>query len=471
MEDKAIEIKESEMDFDSLNEEQEVTLSEEDITFTGDIKVVASSNPYVLGRLVGTFMVINEDNGNGRLYPLETIRDRVMNLPYTKRMMENKSLLGEAHHPMERTNIWMDESCISTTKLDISPDGSRLIGEADILDTPKGRIVNTLARYGTNIGISARATGKGTKRNGHLVITPDKYFFKTFDAVLNPGFETARPAKQEPDGSPMKVYEESEGLPTLYEEIKSQIESGKCDAKTLDYYINYSGDESLKELKLLFEDNSTVEVLENKGDEDMTEIENLKNQVEQLTEEKSKLEIKVQNLTSDLENLREEKIDVSDRLHYVNEESTRIQYDADTQIDELLDVIYQQKNELLALTEELKDLRYRYAGISSQLICANEEQKEADYNNTLLESEIEDLNKQLTEERNKPTVEVAPLQEEVTESELDEVKPRERVVPDKVELFEESVDAKVDVNEEVKEKITRAPVDRQVSLIKALGGK
>ena len=133
-----------------------------------------------------------ETNRNERVYPVEVATEAILQSPYVKEMMKNKTLLGEPHHPKDRNEIWFDQVALSIVDMWMSEDNKYLMIKADILDTEKGRILKTLIDYGSTIGISARASGKTRKKNGKLEVMPEEYHFKTFDAVTNPGFAEAR---------------------------------------------------------------------------------------------------------------------------------------------------------------------------------------------------------------------------------------------------------------------------------------
>jgi hypothetical protein len=69
----------------------------------------------------------------------------------------------------------------------------QLIGKWDILNTPNGKILDCLCRYGYKIGISSRGSGETyTDSNGDEAVDPDQYNFQAFDAVLIPAVKTAR---------------------------------------------------------------------------------------------------------------------------------------------------------------------------------------------------------------------------------------------------------------------------------------
>ena len=72
-----------------------------------------------------------------------------------------------------------------------------LCGKFAILDTPTGRISNTLVKYGTTLGISVWAVADFVQKNGNEVILENSYELITFDAVPEPGFKCARLEKVE----------------------------------------------------------------------------------------------------------------------------------------------------------------------------------------------------------------------------------------------------------------------------------
>lgn len=132
-------------------------------------------------------------NRNNRIYSRKLVEDRIINNPAVKESLKNRSMLGEGGHPENRVDISYPEVALAVTKLWIPDDGkNKLWGSFDILDTPVGRILNTLAQYGTKIGISARAVADSVQKDGHEVILENSYELITFDAVTEPGFKCAR---------------------------------------------------------------------------------------------------------------------------------------------------------------------------------------------------------------------------------------------------------------------------------------
>lgn len=128
-------------------------------------------------------------NRNHRTYP-RRLWEQVMNSEYIKDMMDNKTLLGEADHPEERTSISIQNVSHAIRKMWINEQTQELWGTIDILDTPLGNLVARLLDYGSKIGVSSRGVGDVDANNQ---VVPDTYTFFTFDLVARPSVAVARP--------------------------------------------------------------------------------------------------------------------------------------------------------------------------------------------------------------------------------------------------------------------------------------
>ena len=158
-----------------------------------EMKVSDNSNSNALCVLEGPCMQFGSVNRNNRIYSRKLVEDRILNNPTVQECLKNRAMLGEGGHPENRVDIAYPEVGISCEKLWIPEgDGDMLWGRFVILDTPVGRILDTLARYGTKLGISARAVADSVQKNGHEVILENSYELITFDAVPEPGFKCAR---------------------------------------------------------------------------------------------------------------------------------------------------------------------------------------------------------------------------------------------------------------------------------------
>lgn len=150
----------------------------------------------VLKTVEGAFAESNNQNRNGRRYSRK-LWEKVLNSDYVREMLNNNTLFGEALHPPDRSEISLPEVSHVITELKLTPDG-RITGKADILDTPAGRILNTVLEYGSKIGISSRGMGSVNEgADGEKWVDEESYTFVTFDFVPIPSVAIARPPVRE----------------------------------------------------------------------------------------------------------------------------------------------------------------------------------------------------------------------------------------------------------------------------------
>lgn len=180
----------------------------------------SKSGDFVLGRVRGVFFVPNGTSRNKRYYPRQT---------WEKALEECKSrledgMLGTLLHP--RTPEWAHPVWSShvVKRLWIGED-DKGYGEAYVLDTPVGRVVNTFLRSGlVRLYVSSRAWGK-TERQGDVeVVVPGQYRLEAFDFVLEPGFLEARPELVEEYG--IDRFYEFEPLAEKVLELARRLEDG-----------------------------------------------------------------------------------------------------------------------------------------------------------------------------------------------------------------------------------------------------
>lgn len=158
----------------------------------------SKTNSPVLCVVEGACFQFGKVNRNNRIYSRKLVEDRILNNPIIQESLKNRSMLGEGGHPENRVDISYPEVALAVEKLWIPEgDGDMLWGRFAILNTPIGRILNELVKYGTKLGISARAMADSVQKDGHEVILENSYELITFDAVTEPGFKCARLEKVE----------------------------------------------------------------------------------------------------------------------------------------------------------------------------------------------------------------------------------------------------------------------------------
>ena len=160
-----------------------------------------------------------------RVYTEELWDNRVFGSPDVMEALQTKTLFGELDHPEgDRCETLAKNAAITITKLEKKPDEGVIYGEAEILDTPTGRIVKALADSGAQLGISSRGMGEEIYQEGKNIIDPETYDFITFDVVVTPANTKARVS-----------LTESKHINKLTESLKKEI----SESYTLNqlYYI------------------------------------------------------------------------------------------------------------------------------------------------------------------------------------------------------------------------------------------
>lgn len=178
------------------------------------------SNNGILGHLKGIFADYkNGTRNSNRLYTEELWDNRVFGSEDVMEALETKTLFGELDHPEgDRCETLAKNAAISITKLEKKPDEGVIYGEADILDTPTGRIVKALADSGAQLGISSRGMGEEIYVDGQNIIDPETYDFITFDVVVTPANTKARVS-----------LTESKHLSKLTESFKKEINESETE--------------------------------------------------------------------------------------------------------------------------------------------------------------------------------------------------------------------------------------------------
>ncbi len=118
-------------------------------------------------------------NQNGRVYPRAILEREVRN--YQKFIRENRAL-GECYHP--------DSSVVELKKVshiirEAHMEGDVCYGTVELLDTPMGKILQSLVESGVTLGISSRGVGS-TKRDGDTQVVQDDFQLICWDFVAEP---------------------------------------------------------------------------------------------------------------------------------------------------------------------------------------------------------------------------------------------------------------------------------------------
>ena len=137
-------------------------------------------------KIKGIFMQADIKNRNGRIYPMEVLEKEVRR--YNKEQIKENRAFGELGHP-EGPTINLERASHMIT--DLYPDGKNFIGEAKILSTPMGKIVENLMEDGAKLGVSSRGMGSLNQKNGANYVRNDFYLATAADIVADPSAPNA----------------------------------------------------------------------------------------------------------------------------------------------------------------------------------------------------------------------------------------------------------------------------------------
>lgn len=133
------------------------------------------------GKIVlrGILQKANTLNQNGRIYPLPILEREVRN--YQKFIKENRAL-GECDHPDSSVVELKNASHIVR---EAHLEGDICYGTVELLETPSGKILQSLVESGVTLGISSRGVGS-TQRERDYDVVQDDFQLICWDFVSEP---------------------------------------------------------------------------------------------------------------------------------------------------------------------------------------------------------------------------------------------------------------------------------------------
>jgi hypothetical protein len=152
------------------------------------LKEAAENN----GRMVveGVFQAADLKNANGRIYP-KSLWEKVLRNEDINRAVNERRMFGELDHPMDGKWRLANASHI-VTSMTFNEATGQVMGRAEILDTPNGKILQELFNAGATVGISSRGSGSVKQTPAGLVVQED-FKLETYDFVANPSTIGAYP--------------------------------------------------------------------------------------------------------------------------------------------------------------------------------------------------------------------------------------------------------------------------------------
>jgi hypothetical protein len=154
-------------------------------------------------------------NQNGRVYPRVILEREIVN--YQKFIKENRAL-GELDHPDSSVVELKNASHIVR---EAHMEGNIVYGTVEILNTPSGKVLQSLAESGVTLGISSRGVGS-TKTQGSTQIVQDDFQLICWDFVSEPSTPGAfmmREAKEFNTSKLNEIFNKSDRINRIFNEI------------------------------------------------------------------------------------------------------------------------------------------------------------------------------------------------------------------------------------------------------------
>ena len=244
---------------------------------------------YILeGLFAGPFGV---ENRNKRIYQVD---EYLKHLQYLRDDIKNgEPLLGELDHPDDRFEVKMKE--VSHRILDLWYDkaSNTIQGKLELLNTPNGKLAQSLVDQGIPLHISSRAAGS---------VNPDKTVsiqqIYTFDLVCKPGFANAVLHRVNESENQQEYTDDVKQFLAESERAESMNTAPQFGMANEDVTITeVSSDVNLRE--------EAKEIKENNNTDDMIEKTKIVSE-EEMTQEDNKVNI---SEADDKENNQEENVD------------------------------------------------------------------------------------------------------------------------------------------------------------------
>jgi hypothetical protein len=154
-------------------------------------------------------------NQNGRIYPKAILEREIRN--YQKFIKENRAL-GELDHPDSSV---VELKNASHTVREAYMDGDIVYGTVEILNTPSGKLLQSLVESGITLGISSRGVGS-TKSKGDMQIVQDDFQLICWDFVSEPSTPGAFMMKEGKEVSSQfinEVFNKTDRIDRIFNDI------------------------------------------------------------------------------------------------------------------------------------------------------------------------------------------------------------------------------------------------------------
>lgn len=159
-------------------------------------------------------------NQNGRIYPHHILEREIRN--YQKLILENRAL-GECDHP---DNSVISLKNVSHVIREAYMESSVVYGTVELLDTPSGKVLQSLVESGIKLGISSRGVGS-TNRDGGYDVVQEDFQLICWDFVSEPSTPGAFMMKEGRDitrAELKKVFNKSDRVDRILNDILTNKE-------------------------------------------------------------------------------------------------------------------------------------------------------------------------------------------------------------------------------------------------------
>jgi len=166
--------------------------------------------------LSGIMQMTETQNGNGRVYPHNTMIREVKN--YQKLVKECRAL-GELDHPDDSVINLRNASHMVTQ---IWMEGKNVMGKIKVLETPSGKILKELVSGGVTVGVSSRGMGSVREEKGQTMVEDD-FQLICFDMVSEPSTPGAFMMKEAKEFN-NNVFTKADKINRLLNEVLNEEE-------------------------------------------------------------------------------------------------------------------------------------------------------------------------------------------------------------------------------------------------------
>ena len=157
--------------------------------------------------------------------------------------MKGRMVFGELDHPADgRTKL----TRVSHILTNLAAEGPEIVGEAEILDTPNGRILKAILDANGKVGVSSRGFGTTKVTSSGVHEVQEDFRLHTFDFVADPAMKTAYPdvfheetQKIPEDGMELTLEDLKRDYPGLVEALSDEAkkvaltEAGEAHGRSL----------------------------------------------------------------------------------------------------------------------------------------------------------------------------------------------------------------------------------------------